>query len=118
MRRILACTLALFAFAAPAGFAQTLSDMGRALRTQPPTDAWSAGLERNSSIHWHRCMDVNAEPARQAIRSCGRLIGERISRTITARAHFQRARHYQRSGDPARAQADFDRARDLFDQEV
>ena len=70
------------------------------------------------SDHSNRCRGTRALTHQQSIVSCGRVIGERNSRTATATAHFNRAGHYEELGNTLAAEADFERAVELYSQVI
>jgi tetratricopeptide (TPR) repeat protein len=76
------------------------------------------GVEAVPTSDWSRCSARDRLHSAQAIRSCGRVIGERTSRVMSAAAYYYRAQLYHGVGDSADAQADLERALDLFDQIV
>lgn len=76
------------------------------------------GLTPSSRDYWSRCVGGPNVSSEQSIRACGRVIGERRSRSVSAAAHYQRAKHYEELGDAERVQADYERALDLFTQET
>jgi tetratricopeptide (TPR) repeat protein len=92
--------------------AQTSMDALQIMRQQ--------GTELNGmelpSNHSSRCRGARGLTHEQSIISCGRVIGERDSRTTTATAHFHRASHYEELGDKSAARVDFERAVDLYSQ--
>lgn len=63
---------------------------------------------------WSRCAGRDGLNAARAIRSCGRVIGERVSREHTAAAYFYRGQLYSDERDSERADADYERALRLF----
>lgn len=64
--------------------------------------------------HWARCLGLGETDERGAIRSCGRIIGERITRWHTATAFYNRGRHYTELGDAAAAASDLATAQRMF----
>jgi tetratricopeptide (TPR) repeat protein len=72
----------------------------------------------NASDYWSRCIGGDSIPVRQSIRSCGRVIGARQSRVITAAAYYYRAKHHEELGDPEAVQRDYERALELFTAET
>jgi tetratricopeptide (TPR) repeat protein len=84
----------------------------------PPAFAQMSGFnwtnETDDNTDYGRCAQGEKERAERALRSCGRLIGERYSTAVTAGAYYFRARIYYRLHDPERARADLERAYDYF----
>jgi tetratricopeptide (TPR) repeat protein len=94
--------------------AQTSMDAMQTMRQQG-TALSAMALPSDQS---NRCRGARALTHEQSILSCGRVIGERNSRTSTATAHFNRAGHYEELGDTSAAEADFERAVDLYSQVI
>ncbi len=65
---------------------------------------------------WSRCARRDRSNAARAIRSCGRVIGERVSRKHTAAAYSYRGQLYNGEGDGERANADYERALRVFSE--
>lgn len=85
---------------------------GEAQITQPRTRRIAYGT------HWARCMGLGETDERGAILSCGRIIGERVTRWHTATAHYNRARHYNDLGDSAAAERDLAIALRMFTDSI
>jgi len=68
--------------------------------------------------HWVRCMGFGETDERGAIRSCGRIIGERITRWHTATALYNRAQHYNEIGESSTAESDLAEALRLFTDSI
>lgn len=68
--------------------------------------------------HWVRCMGFGETDERRAIRSCGRIIGERITRWHTATALYNRAQHYDEIGEGSAAERDLAEALRLFTDSI
>lgn len=64
--------------------------------------------------HWARCLGYGDADERGAIQSCGRIIGERITRWHTATAFYNRGRHYSELGETVAAEADLATAHRMF----
>lgn len=64
--------------------------------------------------HWVRCLGYGETDERGAILSCGRIIGERITRIHTATAYYNRGRHYNELGETAEAERDLATALRMF----
>ena len=95
--------------------AQSMSD----LMNSANSTAQGAGVsETPSSDQRARCAGGDGLTRQASIRSCGRVIGERISLTDTATAYYYRASHYEELGDTEHARADFQRAIEVFTQTV
>lgn len=109
----LVCALALPAFAQPQ---DTMGD-DMAVASAPLSDT-QIQEPRTRRIaygtHWVRCLGLTDTDERGAIRSCGRIIGERITRWHTATAFYNRGRHYTELGNAAAAQADLATAQRMF----
>lgn len=82
-----------------------------------PNSALS-GLSTGSGDYWSRCIGGDNVSVQQSIRSCGRVIGARQSRVVTAAAHYYRAKHYETLGDTEAVQRDYERALQLFTAET
>ena len=76
------------------------------------------GVELVPTSDWSRCRSNGEIPRQQAIRSCGRVIGERSSRWESATAYYYRAMHYERLSDQQHAHDDFAEALRLFDEDI
>ncbi len=72
------------------------------------------GFIEYQSRDWAQCTGEEELTPQRAIGACGRIIGERISRDITAAAYHYRSLLYREAGDIARADADASRAADLL----
>lgn len=72
------------------------------------------GFIAYQSRDWAQCAGDEEVPASRAIGACGRIIGERISRDITAAAYHYRSLLYREAGDADRASADAARAATLL----
>lgn len=83
-----------------------------------PTGYWGEDLAALDSApnDWSRCARRDRTNTARAIRSCGRVIGERVSRQHTAAAYLYRGQLYNREGDGERADADYERALRLFSE--
>ncbi len=69
------------------------------------------GVSSSPNDSWSQCAnEEHRRPAAQAIRSCSRLIGDRMDRQETAMAYYDRGCGYEDAGDQTHARADFDRA--------
>jgi len=78
----------------------------------------SLGIVSYQSRDWSQCIgDEQIQPQR-AIAACGRIVGERISRDVSASALYYRSVLYRQMGENDRADADVDRAIDLMVQLV
>lgn len=98
---------------APAAFGQT--DDSMEVATAPPSQTQPAAPRRLPyGNHWVRCLGLGTTDARGAILSCGRIIGERITRVHTATAYYNRGRHYNELGDTTAANADLTTALRMF----
>lgn len=73
----------------------------------------SLGSEWGSD-YWSLCAYSDPRSRERAIRACGRIIGQRVSRTHTAAAHYYRGKLRRLAGDLDEAQSDLNRALDLF----
>jgi len=89
--------------AAPA-FAQGWGMEGAARHPQ------AMGIIEYQSRDWAQCAGEEEIAPQRAISACGRIIGERISRDITASAYFYRSELYAQIGDAQRADADVARS--------
>jgi tetratricopeptide (TPR) repeat protein len=76
------------------------------------------GFNVSSGDYWARCIGGDNVPVERSIRSCGRVIGARESRVVTAAAHYYRAKHYEELGDTEAVQRDYERALELFTMET
>ncbi|MGH6950529.1 MAG: hypothetical protein ACREH4_06635, partial [Vitreimonas sp.] len=83
-----------------------------------PDRYWGDDLAELDSApnDWSRCARRDRSNAARAIRSCGRVIGERVSREHTAAAYFYRGQLHSGEGDSARASADYEHALRLFSE--
>lgn len=72
------------------------------------------GIVGYQTRDWGQCTGADQVSVQRAIGACGRIIGERVSRDITAAALYYRSGHYRRSGDTERADADVARAIELL----
>jgi tetratricopeptide (TPR) repeat protein len=117
LRAVLAAALC---WAGVSAYAQTSVDaVGGYLGPSPTISrSYLDGVSGSGRDDWSRCQGGGDVTPERAIRSCGRVIGERHSRTLTAGAHFYRAREYEDLGDTARAQTDLARALEIFDSVI
>jgi tetratricopeptide (TPR) repeat protein len=122
MRLLAAASTFAAILAAPAA-AQTIMDYypgpnpGSTVEYYGPTSRLGA-IGISSGDHWSRCVGGANVTAQRSIRSCGRIIGERISRVHTATAYYNRARHHEELGEAELMQADYARAIELFGAEI
>ena len=77
-----------------------------------------SGLNSGAGDYWSRCVGGDNIPVQRSIRSCGRVIGERVSRVVTAAAYYYRAKHHEELGDTEAVQRDYQRALELFTLET
>lgn len=72
------------------------------------------GIIEYQSRDWAQCVGDEEVAPQRAIGACGRIIGERFSRDLTAAAYHYRSLLYRDAGDTARADADAARATALL----
>jgi tetratricopeptide (TPR) repeat protein len=72
------------------------------------------GIIEYQSRDWAQCAGEEVIAPQRAISACGRIIGERVSRDITATAYFYRSELYRQIGDAQRADADVGRSVSLL----
>lgn len=106
--QLFAVSLAFCAVAAAPAHAQYwgLQAPGRALS--------GSGIVSYQSRDWVQCTGAEQTPPQRAISACGRVIGERFSRDLTAAAYYYRSVLYRQAGDAPRADADVSRAIELL----
>lgn len=103
MRRWCVLAILVWTTLAPSAFAQNPNLIGPSGRP----DVWSDSTATNDN--WGRCAQGDRNDAERALRSCGRIIGERNSGDITAAALYFRGRLYELLRDP-RATEDYEEA--------
>jgi tetratricopeptide (TPR) repeat protein len=104
--------LAFSAFALPAAAQSGWGTQGGG------RSAAAMGIIEYQSRDWAQCVGGEQVAPQRAIAACGRIIGERVSREVTADAHYYRSLLYRQAGDVERADRDVARALELLEQLV
>jgi tetratricopeptide (TPR) repeat protein len=87
--------------------------------SQPPGRAVSnMGFVEIQSRDWAQCTGVEQVQPQRVLSACGRIISERVSREVTAAAHYYRSVVYRQLDDEQRANADMARAAQLLSELV
>ncbi|MGD9979026.1 MAG: tetratricopeptide repeat protein [Hyphomonadaceae bacterium] len=81
---------------------------------QPGAHLGDMGVVTYQSRDWAQCSGGEQIAPQRAISACGRIIGERMSRDLTAAAYFYRSELYRQEGDAQRADADVARSIELL----